>query len=101
MQGEQLRLPLVGGRITYEQSLLLPLETREDGRRVLTERQIRENPELWKLVHGPYRGSFKPLWHTMEYQFREPDGRGRVRAYEAPPEEGMCWIEGSPVGDPE
>lgn len=97
MQDEQLQLKLVGGRITYEQSLLLPLITREDGRRVLTEVQVRRNPELRRLVEGPYRGSFKRLDYSMVWQFREPDGRGRVRAFEVPTEEWMPLIEGEPV----
>lgn len=93
--GEQLRLPLIGGRITYEQSLLLPLTVLGDGRRVLWARQLEENPELKKLVTGTYRSSFKPLMEMHAWQFRELDGK--PRAYEAPAEEWMPWIEGEKV----
>lgn len=92
----QLRLPLVGGRITYEQSLLLPLTTLESGARVLFEWQVRQSPELERLVRGPYRNSFRFLEYQRAWKFWEPH-KERVRAYEAPEEEGMCWIEGEKV----
>ena len=59
-------------RISYEQSLLLPLVTLEDGRRVLFDYQLRENEKLLQLVYGPHRSSFKQLVHMHAWQFREP-----------------------------